>query len=100
MMTAQEIPTTRGGTNFRRLLWIVGAAAIVGITDQARLLFWMALSGPDSVSREPATTVLMLVGWVLMGWCALRGVRDNRMPPAWAVVAIVLLVWVRTLWPF
>jgi hypothetical protein len=100
MPTAHTIPDTRGGRLYRRVLLIVGISAVVGIADQLRALFWFVLVGQSgNGDGVAAKAVIQLLGWVLLCWCAVRGVRENLVPPTWAVLTIPVLLWTYTLWP-
>lgn len=97
----RPIPDTKKGRTYRRVLWVVGIAAIVGIADQARALFWLVVagvpegSGPLDVTR----VVIMLAGWSLLCWCAVLAIRKNAMPPTWALVMIPVMIWTVLLLP-
>jgi hypothetical protein len=93
------IPDTRGGRIYRRILLVCGIASIVGIADQARALFWIALAGPSYGPTSPARILILLGGWVLMCWCSVRAIRRNVLPPTWAVVLMPVVTWAYILWP-
>jgi hypothetical protein len=93
------IPDTRGGRIYRRILLVCGIASIVGIADQVRALFWIALSGPSSQSTDPARLLILLAGWLLLCWCSVRAIRRNVLPPTWAVVSLPVVTWAYILWP-
>jgi hypothetical protein len=93
------IPDTRGGRVYRRILLIAGISSIVGIADQVRALFWIALAGPSYNPTSPARLVIMLIGWILICWCSVRAYRRNLLPPAWVAMLLPLLVWAYLLWP-
>ena len=99
MSTTHIIPDTRGGRIFRGVLLVFGISSIVGIADQVRALFWLALAGPSSEGPGAARLLIMLAGWVIMCWCAVRAFRSNALPPLWAAVTLPLLVWAYILWP-
>jgi hypothetical protein len=98
--SSHTIPDTRGGRAYRRVLLVVGLSSIVGIADQVRALFWRALSGPPSHGgMGGAQRLIILTGWALMCWCAVRVFRSNALPPAWVAFAAPLLIWAYLLWP-
>jgi hypothetical protein len=99
MSTLRSIPDTPGGRVYRWVLLAVGISAIVGIADQLRALFWLALAGPSIGGPGAARLLIMLAGWVILGWCGMRAFRSNALPPVWAVLAMPLLVWTYLLWP-
>ena len=96
MATSQVIPDSRKGRTFRGLMTIVLIASIIGIADQLRTLFWIALNkeGPN-----PLRILIILVGWVMLCWCGYRAYRRSLAPPTWVVLAIPLLIWTYLLWP-
>ncbi len=96
MATAQIIPNTRKGRTFRRILTVVLIASIIGIADQLRTLFWIALTGEG---RNPMRILIILVGWTILCWCGYRGYRHNHAPPQWAMLTVPLLIWTYLLWP-
>jgi len=95
----QAIPDTRGGRVYRRILVVAGLSAVVGVADQLRALMWLALLGPGSEDIVIAQVLIKLSGWVLLGWLAYRGIRQNLAPPGWALCTIPILVWSYALWP-
>jgi hypothetical protein len=92
----QTIPDTRGGRIFRLISTVVLVAAIIGIADQVRTLFWILLTGEG---RNPARVVLMLIGWSLLCWSGYNAHRHNLAPPTWLVMLIPVLIWIYVLWP-
>jgi hypothetical protein len=97
---SHTIPDTRGGRVFRQVLLAVGISSIIGIADHVRALFWRVLSGPPSHSGMGVPQhLIILTGWAIMCWCALRAFRSNALPPTWAVVALPVLIWAHILWP-
>jgi hypothetical protein len=98
--TLRTIPDTHGGKVYRVVLLVVGISSIVGIADHARALFWRVLSGPPSHGgMGVAQRLIILAGWGIMCWCAVRAFRSNALPPTWAVVAVPVLIWAYLLWP-
>lgn len=93
------IPDTNGGKAYRTVLLIVGIASIIGIADRVRALFWLALAGPSIGGPGVGRLLIMLIGWGIMCWCAVRAFRSNALPPPWAVVALPGLIWAYLLWP-
>ncbi|HEX8394246.1 MAG TPA: hypothetical protein VF665_18020 [Longimicrobium sp.] len=83
---------------FRRLMLVVGVGAIVGIADQTRVLLWIGLkhlAGTSEPVSEAIAPVILLAGWLLMAWCAAQVVHRRRAPPTWAILTIVVLLWLR-----
>jgi len=78
---------------------VLGVSSIVGMADQLRALFWRALAGDSIGGPAVAQRLIMLVGWMIMCWCAVRAYRKNALPPTWALVSLPLLVWAYLLWP-
>lgn len=95
-MGTQAIPDTRGGRILRKVFTVVLVAAIIGIADQLRSLFWIVLTGEG---RDPVRVVLMLVGWSLLCWSGYEAYRHNRAPSVWVVGLVPVLTWVYLLWP-
>jgi hypothetical protein len=93
------IPDTKGGRAYRRILLVAGVFSVIGIADQLRALFWMALIGPSPGRHGPVQPVILLVGWALICWIAVRAVRTNALPPRWAAFSLPLLLWAYLLWP-
>lgn len=84
---------------FRRVLFVIGIASIVGIADQLRAIFWRALAGPSIGGPGVARLMILLAGWAIMCWCGVRAFRSNALPPAWAAYALPVLIWAYLLWP-
>lgn len=90
-VTARDvIPPTRKGRYYRSILTCVLVAAIIGIADQVRDLFWLLLT--KEVSDMPRI-LLLLPGWGIMAWCGYRAYRKNRLAPAWAIATLPVLLW-------
>ncbi|MBB4638898.1 hypothetical protein [Longimicrobium terrae] len=82
---------------FRRVMWAVGAASIIGIADQLRALGWLALEKAAGSSEPWSATgwpLLFLAGWALLAFSAYRVVRQNRVPPTWGLVALLVISYV------
>src|SRR4051794_8359253 len=96
-MSVRELPDTRRGRTFRKLLSIVYVLSIAGITLTLR----SAVARLMAVGFEPGKmsagfvllNAVLLAGWSLTCWTARRGSRDNRAPPSWVVAAVVILSW-------
>lgn len=103
MATLRKIPDTTKGRAYRRLAWVVGIASVVGIVDQLRALFWFALAGVPEGSGPAqiyaARVLIILAGWALVCWCAIIGVRNNAIPPTWALVSMPVMIWAVLLLP-
>lgn len=99
MAILRMIPDTRGGRAYRRFLLIAGILSIVGIADQLRALLGLIVFGPSAPGTDAARMLIKLAGWGLIGWCAVRAIRLNALPPAWAVFSIPALIWAFILWP-
>lgn len=101
-MHTRQIPDTARGQAFRRLLLVLGLVSLVGIANNATAVVGLALtSGIGGIDSpvDAVRKVLLLAGWVLIGWAAYRGVRHNRVPPTWLILVIPVLVWVQLLLP-
>jgi TRAP-type C4-dicarboxylate transport system permease small subunit len=100
VVASHTIPDTPGGRAYRLLLLVVGISSVVGIADHVRALFWLVVAGPrwDGAMGVPEHLII-LTGWTIMCWCAVRAFRTNARPPTWAVVALPLLIWAYLLWP-
>lgn len=100
-MTANEMPSTRGARQYKKLLSAVRIGAIIGGTIAALGLLDTILdssfSPPATVWRKVAFNTTLLVGWAMIAWIAYRGTRRNLAPPEWVVLGIVALVWVAIL---
>lgn len=99
MAALQMIPDTRGGRTYRRFLLIAGILSIVGVADQLRAFLGLLVFGPSTPGADAARILIMFLGWVMIGWCAVRAIRLNALPPAWAVLSIPALIWAYILWP-
>ncbi len=96
VIVMQPIPDTRRGRTLRRILSIVLVGSIIGIADQVRALFWIALTGEG---RDPVRVVVMLVGFILLCWTGYKAYRHNVVPPAWIVSIVPVLTTAYLLWP-
>ncbi|WP_420129704.1 hypothetical protein [Longimicrobium sp.] len=100
MSTSHAIPDTRRGRAYRRVMLVAGILSIVGIADHVRALFWRVLSGPPTNgSMGVPQRLIILTGWAIICWCAVRAVRGNLLPPMWAAVTLPILIWTYLLWP-
>jgi hypothetical protein len=92
-----EMPPTSGAEKYKTLLGVIGVVAIAVIALSSQAL----ISRMVDLSLEPTrrgwvslggNVITILIGAILL-WAAYRGRRRNLMPPAWAMLAVVLLSW-------
>lgn len=97
MMVAREMPPTKGGRRYRKLLGILWIASIAGITLALRGLADNLMDAglyPSLLDWKAAgLNGLMLAGWGMVCWLSYRGSRHNLMPPTWATGIAVGLGW-------
>lgn len=96
-MKTEQLPDSRRGRTFRKLLGVLYVGSIVGITLTLRELVARLLDAGIDHGRLQvsflALQAVLLAGWGLICWTAYRGSRHRLAPPAWAYVAVVALSW-------
>ncbi|HKP75424.1 MAG TPA: hypothetical protein VJT67_07750 [Longimicrobiaceae bacterium] len=97
----KQLPPTRRGRWFGRILGGAWIASIAGIVLTLNALFSRLLDvGFDPAGlglKFLALTTVTLCGWALICVVGYRGSRRNEMPPSWALLTIVGLAWVAIL---
>jgi hypothetical protein len=95
-MNTIAMPDNRKTAAFRKFSIVAGIAAIVGMADALRAVFWMALTAAAG-NPMPWTAYLQqgirLAGWVMIAYCAWLVVRKRTVPPTWAIVALPAVIW-------
>jgi hypothetical protein len=98
MMAAQEIPPTKGGRRYRKMLSVLWITSIGSITFTLRSfandLMDAGLNPLRLEWKASAVNGLMLACGGMICWLSYRGSRHNLMPPEWATAIGVGLVWV------
>jgi hypothetical protein len=93
----REFPRSRNGVRYRRLLGVLGVAAIVGIAFAVSSIVGTLLDGPIRPGgvawKAVASNALVLLGWVWIGILGYRAVRRNLAPPTWAILFGVGVGW-------
>jgi predicted signal transduction protein with EAL and GGDEF domain len=95
-MSVKALPDTNRAELFRKFSVGVGIAAIVGMADALRAMFWMALSaaaGESSAWTAYLSRGIRLAGWVLLAYVAWLVVARRVVPPTWAFLAIPIMIW-------
>ena len=81
---------------FRCVMWVMAAVTVVGIADQVRALGWLALEKAAGSSRPwsgAGWPLLFLTGYGLLAFSAYRILRQNRVPPTWVVVSVLVVAY-------
>lgn len=95
-MSVKALPDTRKAEVYRKFSLVAGIAAIVGMADALRAMFWMALS---AAAGEPQAWTaylprgMRLAAWALLAYVAWLVVARRVVPPTWAILAIPVVIW-------
>lgn len=95
-MSVNALPDTRKTQIYRKFSVVAGIAAIVGVADALRALFWMALSSAAGRSHAWAAYLpagMRLAAWALLAYVAWLVVVRRVVPPTWAIIAMPVVIW-------
>jgi len=96
-MSIQQIPQTPRARLYCKILgvvWVMSISAMTLIVSSiASDLLDVGFHPMRLDARAATVNVLQLLGVALMWWMSARGSRRNLMPPQWAMLATVIVMW-------
>jgi len=96
-MNEHQLPDTRRGHAYRKLLAVFYVCSIAGITLTVREILGRLMDVGFDPARLQLNFLLFnavqLAAWGVICWVSHRGSRRSLAPPAWAYGAVVVLSW-------
>lgn len=95
-MSVNALPETRQAELYRKFSMVAGIAAIVGMADALRAMFWMALSAASGETHAWTAYLprgVRLAAWALLAYVAWLVVVKRVVPPTWAIIALPVAIW-------